>query len=101
MYNRQIMTRYLENMKAQTEFEHVKGVPPLDIILYRGTINLGDLILLFGLRVFNLFYEFCTRFTFHLMVETFMPVEFDIWFALICVHLLCLLVLLSVLTIFI
>jgi hypothetical protein len=51
MYSRQVMTKYLEIMKAQAEFEHVKGVPPLDIILYRGTINLGDLILLLGLRV--------------------------------------------------
>jgi hypothetical protein len=55
MYRRQVMTTRVEIMKAQREFEDVKEVPPVDIILYRGTMNLRDLINLVRTEVSNLF----------------------------------------------
>ena len=45
----QDMLSYLESMEIRMEFEDVKDVPPLDIILYRGMRNLHDL--LFVLRL--------------------------------------------------
>jgi hypothetical protein len=36
-------------MKTRTEFEDVKEMPPLSIILYRGMVNLQDLLLVLGL----------------------------------------------------
>jgi uncharacterized membrane protein YqaE (UPF0057 family) len=39
----------LEILKTRTEFEDVKEMPPLGIILYRGMVNLQDLLLVLGL----------------------------------------------------
>jgi hypothetical protein len=73
-------------MKTRTEFEHVKEMPPLSIILYRGMVNLQDLLLVLGL-IFTIYSRnsildfWCISWLRHSILP-----EVDLWIALLSVH---------------